>query len=157
MKMLVIVNPQASGGKTLRLLSKLKRWLSETSHQLTWSVTPNAEEMRREILAAYPKGMTAVLLIGGDGTVHEALPALRDVNLPFGLIPCGRGNDFARNIGLSLDPKKNCLLSERLQEFSIDLPLVNGQPFGSIACIGFDALVNKLARDKKGYLGGTPG
>jgi diacylglycerol kinase (ATP) len=56
-----------------------------------------------------------------------------------------------------LDPRRNCLLSEELHEFSIDLPLVNGQPFGSIACIGFDALVNRLARDQKGYLGGTPG
>lgn len=157
MKILAIVNPQAAGGKTLRLLPKLQRWLSETSHQLTWSVTLSAEEMRGEILAALPKGMTAVLLIGGDGTIHEALPALREVNLPFGLIPCGRGNDFARNIGLSLDPRRNCLLGEGLHEFLIDLPMVNGQPFGSIACTGFDALVNRLARDKKGYLGGTPG
>jgi len=105
MKMLVIVNPQAASGKTLRLLPKLQRWLSETSHQLTWSVTSSAEEMRREILAAPPKEMTAVLLIGGDGTVHEALPALREVNLPFGLIPCGRGNDFAQHWAL-VGPQK---------------------------------------------------
>jgi diacylglycerol kinase family enzyme len=39
----------------------------------------------------------------------------------------------------------------------VDLPSVNGAPFGSIACIGFDAEVNRLARDGRGYFSGTLG
>jgi diacylglycerol kinase (ATP) len=34
---------------------------------------------------------------------------------------------------------------------------LNDIPFGSIACAGFDATVNRLARDKEGYFCGTLG
>jgi YegS/Rv2252/BmrU family lipid kinase len=37
------------------------------------------------------------------------------------------------------------------------LPGINNIPFVSIAYVGFDAEVNKLANDRKGYFGGTLG
>jgi diacylglycerol kinase (ATP) len=157
MRILTIVNPTAARGKPLRLRPKLEKRLLETPHVFDWKVTKTAEEMRQLIRSAGSRGTDAILLIGGDGTVHEALPAILQAGLPFGIIPCGRGNDFARNIGLSLDIDENCQWPVDLRATPIDLPLVNGQPFGSIACVGFDALVNRLARDKTGQLGGTAG
>jgi diacylglycerol kinase (ATP) len=157
MRILVIVNPLAGGGKTLRLLPKIKRWLSESPHEFSFRITGSPDEMRSEILKAPTQGINAILLFGGDGTVHEALPSIAKTNIPFGLLPCGRGNDLARNFELSANLKKNCNLSTNIRFYKSDLPIINNTPFVTVAYVGFDAEVNKLANDGKGYFGGTLG
>jgi len=156
MKLLVIVNSMA-GKKVLRLLPKIKRWLSQSTHEFSFSVPRSQDEMRLEIMRAPSQGVNLIILCGGDGTVHEALPAIAQSNLPICLIPCGRGNDFARNIGLSMNLRKNCTLPFDPTFRKFDLPTINTIPFASIACIGLDAEVNKLARDGEGYFGGKLG
>jgi diacylglycerol kinase (ATP) len=42
----------------------------------------------------------AILILGGDGTVHRHLLQLRQLNLPVLVVPCGSGNDFARALKL---------------------------------------------------------
>jgi diacylglycerol kinase (ATP) len=42
----------------------------------------------------------AILIFGGDGTVHRHLPDLVRLHLPVLVVPCGSGNDFARALGL---------------------------------------------------------
>jgi len=42
----------------------------------------------------------AILIFGGDGTVHRYLPQLVALRVPVLVVPCGSGNDFARVLGL---------------------------------------------------------
>jgi len=42
----------------------------------------------------------AILVFGGDGTVHRHLRALVKLGLPVLVVPAGSGNDFARALGL---------------------------------------------------------
>jgi diacylglycerol kinase family enzyme len=42
----------------------------------------------------------AILIFGGDGTVHRYLPRLVELQLPVLVVPCGSGNDFARALNL---------------------------------------------------------
>jgi diacylglycerol kinase (ATP) len=42
----------------------------------------------------------AILIFGGDGTVHRHLPQLVKLQLPILVVPSGSGNDFARALGL---------------------------------------------------------
>jgi diacylglycerol kinase (ATP) len=42
----------------------------------------------------------AVVVFGGDGTIHRNLPTLVDLGVPLMVVPCGSGNDFARSLGL---------------------------------------------------------
>lgn len=157
MKILVVVNPIAGKGKPLKLLPKIKDMAGSNGNHIRWIVTASAAEMDHLIRSAPSQGYDSVFLTGGDGTVHQALPALQDIQLPFGLIPLGRGNDFARNIGLPLAIQKNPLVTGKLKYMTIDSPLVNGIPFVSIASVGFDALVTQLAGENKGFFQGTPG
>jgi YegS/Rv2252/BmrU family lipid kinase len=113
--------------------------------------------MRLEIMKAADQGIEALLLVGGDGTVHQALRAIAETNIPFGFLPCGRGNDFARNIGLPSKLKKGCSLPSNPSFHQVDLPRINHIPFVAVAYVGFDAEVNKLANDGGGYFGGTLG
>ena len=42
----------------------------------------------------------AIVIFGGDGTVHRHLPQLVKLQLPVLVVPCGSGNDFAQALGL---------------------------------------------------------
>jgi diacylglycerol kinase (ATP) len=42
----------------------------------------------------------AILVFGGDGTVHRHLAQLVSLRLPVLVVPCGSGNDFARALNL---------------------------------------------------------
>jgi diacylglycerol kinase (ATP) len=42
----------------------------------------------------------AILIFGGDGTVHRYLPQLVELRIPVLVVPCGSGNDFAHALNL---------------------------------------------------------
>jgi diacylglycerol kinase (ATP) len=43
-----------------------------------------------------PQGLSAILIFGGDGTLHRHLGSLVKFGLPVLVVPAGSGNDFAR-------------------------------------------------------------
>lgn len=47
-----------------------------------------------------PSAADAVLVLGGDGTLHRQLPHLARTGIPLLVVPRGSGNDFARALGL---------------------------------------------------------
>jgi diacylglycerol kinase (ATP) len=51
-------------------------------------------------LPTVPSDADAILIFGGDGTVHRHLPQLVKLQLPVLVVPCGSGNDFARALKL---------------------------------------------------------
>jgi diacylglycerol kinase (ATP) len=51
-------------------------------------------------LPASPSDADAILIFGGDGTVHRHLAQLSKLQLPVLVVPCGSGNDFARALKL---------------------------------------------------------
>ncbi len=53
-----------------------------------------------EGLPASSGDVDAVLIFGGDGTIHRHLPALVRLQLPVLIVPSGSGNDFARALNL---------------------------------------------------------
>lgn len=52
-------------------------------------------------LPATSTGLDAILVFGGDGTIHRHLPQLVQLGLPVLVVPCGSGNDFARALKLN--------------------------------------------------------
>jgi diacylglycerol kinase (ATP) len=42
----------------------------------------------------------AIVIFGGDGTIHHQLKTLVELDVPVLIVPCGSGNDFARALGL---------------------------------------------------------
>src|SRR6202041_1219658 len=51
-------------------------------------------------LPASPSDADAILIFGGDGTIHRHLAALVRLHLPALIVPAGSGNDFARALKL---------------------------------------------------------
>ena len=104
----VIVNPAGAGGKTGRYWEKkIQPLLEGTEYQLHLSTEEGAaERICAELSSFIPEGETVrILILGGDGTINAAVNGIRDFeHTQLGLIPCGSGNDLARDLHFPEDP-----------------------------------------------------
>jgi diacylglycerol kinase (ATP) len=97
-----LVNPASANGSTGRRWPELARRAAALGLQgETWvSERPgHLAELAAEAAAA---GATAIVVVGGDGTVHEVVDGLARAGasdrVELGLIPFGTGRDFARSL-----------------------------------------------------------
>ncbi|RYY96578.1 MAG: diacylglycerol kinase [Chitinophagaceae bacterium] len=97
--------------------------------------------IERQLLA---QASTDIVIAGGDGTINAAVGALRHLNLPFGIIPCGSGNGLALSAGLSKKPRPALDIILSAKPSPVDAYTVNGR-FACMLCgLGLDA---KVAHD----------
>ncbi len=137
------------------MLPKVKQWLPQNHHEFTLQVAKSRQELMQAAKEASANGYDAVLAMGGDGTIHDVATAVMNQDIAVGHLPGGRGNDFPRNMGYSLDLKTVCEGLRNPIIETIDLPVVNGHACLSIAGVGFDSLVAERVRDGNCKLGGT--
>jgi YegS/Rv2252/BmrU family lipid kinase len=128
-----------------------------TSHHVTWVITTSAAELRERIARAREQGMEGILLVGGDGTLNDALEPLLATGLPVAVLPAGRGNDFVRNSGFGDDGPRALLATPEIAVRRLDLGVVNGRPFASVSGVGLDGVVTRMANAGGGFAGGTAG
>lgn len=111
----IIMNPTSKSGRGLSIWHTLKPVLSERniSYVLHESTCPgDVTELTRQITSTGQK--VDLILLGGDGTVNEALQGITDFdNISIGYIPTGSSNDLAR--ALKLEPHPVELLSRILE------------------------------------------
>jgi YegS/Rv2252/BmrU family lipid kinase len=148
MRLSVIVNPVAGGGRTGRALpavvAELRRLGLEHHVQATLSLE-HARSLAREALRA---GEIAVAF-GGDGLIGAVAGALRSSDGVLGVLPGGRGNDFARSLEIPVDPVSACAVLTTGITKQLDLGAVGGRTFIGIASCGFDSVANRIANDTK--------
>lgn len=102
-----------------------------------------------------------VVVIGGDGTLNEAIYGLVNskYNVPIAYFPSGTGNDFARSLNLTTDPEKFIEGIFKKKEEELELILaknnITGENYVGLNGIGvgFDALISHLNNTQKGVIG----
>ena len=101
----ILANPNAGSRKGERSLKLLLPYLEKEglSYKLFATEHTGQEASFIQIILEEKSTEDQLIILGGDGTISLALNALPD-DLPFGYIPSGSGNDFARSLGLSFDP-----------------------------------------------------
>jgi YegS/Rv2252/BmrU family lipid kinase len=148
MKLSVIVNPVAGGGRAGRALpaveAELRRRGLEHRVQPTLSLE-HARELARDASA----GGEVAVAFGGDGLIAAVAGALRGGDGLLGVLPGGRGNDFARSLAIPTDPVAACAVLSSGATRRLDLGMVGGRPFIGIASCGFDSVANRIANDAK--------
>jgi len=80
----------------------------------------------------------AVIVAGGDGTVHQVVNGMMtaDLNLPLGIIPVGTSNDFAGHLDLPSDIGSCAELILKEKTTKIDLCCAGGSYFVNVASAG---------------------
>lgn len=87
---------------------------------------------------------SAIVAIGGDGTMNEIGSTLVMGDVPMGIIPMGSGNGLARHLGIPLSATAALKRLFSGKPLRIDSALLNDRPFFCTAGIGFDAYVGSL-------------
>ncbi|KPM57427.1 diacylglycerol kinase [Frankia sp. R43] len=143
-RLTVVVNPKAGGGRAAKVLgdvrAALERWADDVTVETTKSLE-HADELTR---AAVAEGRVTVAL-GGDGLVGRVAGAVARAGGVLAILPGGRGNDFARGLGIPRDPAVAAAALAAAVERRVDLPEANGVPFVGIASLGFDSDVQVIA------------
>lgn len=149
----LLVNPASGGGRALAALPGVQAALRTAGVDALTEQTQSLEHARTLALAAHAAGRIPVTL-SGDGLVGAVAGALADVDgAVMGVLPGGRGNDFARVTGIPLDPVAACAVIATGVAQSVDLGDVDGRPFIGIASFGFDSDANRIANEAPPRLG----
>lgn len=144
----VIVNPVAGQGRTAKLLPKLKEVVAQTDQRFDFYFTEAPYHAAR-ITDRIHREYDAVVAFGGDGTANEVVNGLAGTPTPFGVIPEGSGNDFARTIHVSRDIHKAVDLLVKYDYRLMDLGTIGDRVFLNGVGIGFDGFVNYRRKNVK--------
>jgi YegS/Rv2252/BmrU family lipid kinase len=147
-KLSLIANPSAGGGRTGRALNGVEQTLSRLGLEHHTELTRSLEHARELAADAAAAGEVAVAF-GGDGLIGAVAGALRHTDGVLGVLPGGRGNDFARALGIPLDPVAACEVLARGAVREVDLGIVGSRTFIGIASCGFDSDANRIANETR--------
>ncbi len=143
----ILMNPTAAGGKPLRLLPDVKKELETAGAPYRVVETQDLAHATHAARDAAEKSEVVVAL-GGDGLVGTLAGALSG-SAPLGVLPGGRGNDFARAIGIPQDIPGACKVLTGGVRKALDLGEANGKPFACIASMGYDSEANRIANEAR--------
>ncbi len=142
----VIVNPHAGGGRAGRELARVRRALDRLN--LSHHVEPTRSlEHARELATAAARAGEYAVAFGGDGLIAAVAEAVSRVDGILGVLPGGRGNDFARALRIPLDPAEACAVLADGAIHRLDMGQVGAHAFVGIASCGFDSVVNQIANE----------
>ncbi len=147
----LIVNPTAGAGRAAKLLGAVEAELRGMGVRFRVERTTSMEHARECSRRAAAAG-EIVAAMGGDGLTGAVAGELRDGAAVLAVLPGGRGNDFARKLGIPADPVAACALL-RGAERRIDLAAVNGRSYLGILSAGLDSDANRLANENRLPLG----
>ena len=149
----LIVNPSAGGGRAARALPAVEARLRALGIGLEVDATRDLVHAAELAVAAARRGRVVVAL-SGDGMLGKIAGALREVpGAVLGVLPGGRGNDFARVTGIPLDAEAACEVIAHGVARVIDLGQAGDTAFIGIASLGFDSDANRIANEAPARLG----
>jgi YegS/Rv2252/BmrU family lipid kinase len=168
-KILVILNPVAGKGKAAKEYPKIDRFLKEhrLNYEIVFTQSPgHAMEIARDCPFI---DKTVIVAAGGDGTNNEVINGLLTRKDPpqepplFGILPVGRGNDFAYSARVpgDLDKALDILLRGRFDSLDAGMVtggffpegryFINGVGIGFDTKVGFEAAKMKFIHSALSY------
>jgi diacylglycerol kinase (ATP) len=159
---IVIINPTAGRGEANKQVPNIRNFLGKKAVDWNWHYTKSrghAEQMAR---AAVESGVGQIVVVGGDGTLHEVANGVLGSNIILGLIPFGTGNDFARSLGFYGNLEAACKAVTDGDIIHVDMGTVEGtgidgpRHFIVLAGTGFDAQTARTVNNGIKWISGAP-
>lgn len=148
----LFINPTAGRGRAGKRLPLIRNMFDAAGIRLQVFSSGAVGDMEQQVAVQVAAGAGHIIVVGGDGSVHEAVNGLLRAGREsvLSLIPSGTGNDFAKASGISPDwQEATQSLLESLQRGdaarSVDLGRMNERYFANGVGIGFDARVTRVA------------
>ncbi len=96
----LLANPAARGGRRAAAGQAVAVAIEAAGHDVIPLHPRGPSDIAATVAKAHADGMERLVVAGGDGLIHLALPALATTDVILGIVPVGTGNDFARALGL---------------------------------------------------------
>lgn len=135
---MIIVNPSSGAEESENYTEQLKEQLKAVASEFVIKKTKKSGDAKEFAEEAALNDYEAVFVLGGDGTVSEAVNGLmlHESKLPLGIIPLGTVNNVARAIGIPMNPEKAIDSLEQLTVQQIDVGKLNDRYFISSTSVG---------------------
>ncbi len=166
---MLIVNPVAGTGEAVEIWEDLQETLRQLGLDFDYSFTEHHGHAVEIARVAAEKRYGIVVVVGGDGTIYEAVNGLMSVGREgrprLGVIPTGRGSGFCRTVEIPRDwlTAASLLVSGRHRAIDVgwmEYRTADGVETGyftNIAGLGFDGEVMERANDLPDRLTGVVG
>lgn len=140
MKLLFILNPHSGKlngdqDKISAMASAIQLNFPGADMRLT-KAPGHATELARQ---AAQNGYTAVVAIGGDGTINETARGLVGTGTALAVVPHGSGNGLARELGMPLLVEEALARLQKPRPAKCDVGRANGELFLNLAGVGIEA------------------
>ena len=155
MRVTILLNPAAAQGKSRRALTPALEVLGRAGVEPQILESRSAGQLTELARAASAEKPDVVVSAGGDGTHHYVLNGLLGSEIPLGILSLGSGNDFARALGIPLEPGAAARTLLEGDARPIDVARVGSAVYGCVAGVGFDSVVNRYANERVRYVSGS--
>lgn len=139
----ILVNPLSGSGAAPDAVAAVERLLVRAGAGVTVVESRSAEHARAEVASAVAAG-EVVVAAGGDGMLASLAGAVVEAGGVLGVVPSGRGNDFARMLRLSSRTEDVAHVLLEGDPTPVDVIDVGGHVvLGSLYC-GVDSLASEI-------------
>ncbi|NOV04162.1 diacylglycerol/lipid kinase family protein [Paenibacillus planticolens] len=150
-----IINPLSGDGRGANIWKEIEAYLKQNQIPHVFKATTKAGEAAELAIAIIQEHrVDKLIVIGGDGTIHEAAQGLAHmqkagIHSRLAVIPAGTGNDFAKAYGIPKDPLQALNIALKgTNSVQIDiLRTTNGGIAVNSIGAGFDGMVAKLTNE----------
>lgn len=157
--MFFLVNPAAGRGRGRKALERLRPLLGPEDTLLVSEGPGECERLAAEAVAA---GHPAITVVGGDGTLAEAINGLAasDFRATLGILPVGTANDLAIYVGVPTDLQRALAIVRAGRTRRVDLGVIvrGGQRryFATTVGAGLNAVIAGLSQGEAQKAVGSP-
>lgn len=142
----VILNGAAGSGHDDAVAASLREKFRAHDLDATIILAKGGEELIASARAAVAQGATLVAGGGGDGTQNAIAGQLAGTGVPYGVLPMGTLNHFAKDLGIPLDLDGAVHTIATGVPKQVDVGEVNGQVFLNNSSLG---LYPDIVRDRE--------
>jgi len=121
-----LVNPASGGGAAPEAVVPIARRLRDHGARVDVTYSPGPYAAAALVSEAVARG-DVVVSVGGDGMLSSLVGEVSRLGGTLGIVPAGRGNDFARMLGLPADPLAQADVLLAGQRRAVDLISYGGE------------------------------
>ena len=152
----LITNPISGKGKAVEIAEQAFQRLTVEGHTGRLELTTQSGDANRIACEAIKNGSNWIFACGGDGTIHEVVNAIAEKpNVVLGVLPCGKGNDFAQALKIPTKPMDAIRVLLEGATRQVDLGKIGNHYFDTIVTCGYDAEVSRRVTEEGAPFSGT--
>ncbi len=136
----ILFNERAGRGRAAICAADTRLALEGAGHAVeSIGVGQNPEQLDAE----------ALIVVGGDGTLHRALPLVLRLDIAVYHVPLGTENLIPREFGFRIEPDAIVRAVDAWEIRRVDLGFCGDTPFAIMASVGFDAnVIHRMHTDR---------